>query len=211
MSGYFKVLELYRLGCDQIKADKFKTLSYLLDLEREGYTGGDLLHKIGDTYKDHNGYGRSCALEYYQRAIRFSYVPALLALSRFWMTGEDNFPPDRNMAVLALLEAERKGLQDDRILDELVCDLSFNNTPFSDEVLGNFQNKVEMILHYCDVLVQRKSPGGYHLKGFLYWIGDVVPKDQAKAVSIWEEADKLGLVGQNLYCSYSSDLSYAYM
>lgn len=198
-------------GLHRAKEAKMRAFHYLLDLEREGYVDGNLFHRIGDCYKDAEGCGRSYvkAIEYYQLGISLVYAPGYMALGNIWWHGFDH-AHDSNKAILPLLEAENQGVKDDRILHTLINQLRYSSSPLSDEILGRFKNKGEMALHYCDVLIQRRSPKGYYLKGCIYWDGELVPKDSTKAVSIWEEVDRLGLADSTTYWS-STSLTHAYM
>lgn len=183
---------------EKVEQDRVKGYNYLLELESQGYVDDMLFHHIGLCYS--HGYGcpgsSSTAVEYYQRAANMDYVPAIMEGHR-WM---------KDMEFAAFLwEAEAKGLQDDRILASLIKTVwSLEGTP-SSEGLGDYKDKSEMALHYCDVLIKRRSSKGYKLKGEIYWYGKGgVDKDESKAVAIWEEAHKLELADYGIYYQHNN-------
>lgn len=213
MPSFINIFNLYAFGCIGIMANKVKAFNCLLDLEREGYADGGLLHKIGHCYMHGDVCDRSSikALAYFQRAATFAYAHAYLSMYELWAFDGVNFSCNKNKATLILLEAERKGLNDDRILNYLIYDLRHFNEAPSAKILGRFPDRYAMALHYCDVLILRKSSYGYSLKGDIYWSGDTeIPKDEAKAVSIWNEADRHGFADHHIYCGINSGLSYAH-
>lgn len=205
---------MYKYGCGEVKRDIKKVFTYLQDLERSGNGNACVLAEIGNCY--HKGHGcvpdLSLAKYYYQRAIDLGYTPAcsLYVDYTVWLGGAD-LPGSMNTAVLKLLEAEKKGIaiKDDRILSRVINYLLMSHYTPSPEVLGTFKDKVEMLLYYCDVLINRGSPLGYQHKGDIY-ISPVldVPEDKSKAVSIWEEADRLGLADNGIYLKLAEAYSY---
>lgn len=141
------------------------------------------------------------ATRYYQRAIDLGYPPAYI--SDFYWGTTFGKPEERDKVLLGLLEAEHKGIgvKDGRIIAKILEHLKDRKYTPNAEVLGKFNNKGEMALHYCDVLIERGIPHGYYMKGALYKFGEAtVPDDESKAVSIWEEADRLGLANVIIYC-----------
>lgn len=168
-----------------------------------GSRDGLILHMIGEAYRN----GRVCstdylkAMEYYHHAIDVGYVPAYVGKSELLWQGGNGIAVDRDKSLLLLVEAEEKavGVKDDLIIKEIFVRLSIHHD-FKPETLGRFRNKGEMSLHYCDILIERGSPSGYYFKGSLYAYGrDGLPEDEAKAVSIWEEADRVGLADYRIY------------
>lgn len=199
-------------GYDQAAGDSPRALTYLHDLEREGHENACIFSAISSFYK----YGYGCdedmekALEYDRRAVDLGYPPAYLTLFDTLWYGTSELPKDQHKAMVLLLEAEEKGIlgEDERIIGSLISAVGFEDE-LPPEILGKFKNRAEMILHYCDVLIDRKIPEGYYCKGRVYMDGDDgMPKDKAKAVSIWEEAVRLGLANINVYYS---GLQKAYM
>lgn len=185
------LLYIYSLCTNSFDRKGLKQLCYLLDLEREGNMDGQLFISIGYRYNVCNisNLYTSMTLEYYQRAIDIGYAPAYLRLHEYWC----NTFASLDEGPLALVEAEKRGFEDDRILGELVSSLCEYDTP-SKAVHKGFNDFGEMILHYCDVLIGRGSPHGHYFKGGVYWRGyHGITKDEAKAISIWEEGDRLGL------------------
>lgn len=187
---------------------------YLLDLEREGVTDGRLLVALGDCY----GGGSQCDLNihlgmtYFQRATEVGYVPAWLSQFRVVCDDISCMKYDLDEAVLKLLGAEEKGVgvKDDRILGYIVAmltDLKLQNRPIlrqlaylpSDQVLGKFENKIEMALHYCDALIQRKSSLGYSKKSDTYKCDRTDKLHPEIPVANWKEADHAGLADSYIY------------
>lgn len=102
-------------------------------------------------------------------------------------------------AAFTLLEAEEKGMMDDRILGTLVEYLR-KYTTYDKKLLGKFNSQLDMTLHYCDVLIQRGSWRGYNQKGLIYsdrFPGD--PSDKRKASEVYLEADSVGLATNPMY------------
>lgn len=181
-----------------------KSLNYLLDLEREGIIDGCILVKIGDYYKhDKNP---SLATAYYQRAIDLEYTPAFLhefEMVKWSFTGHSPY----NNVIQLLLEAEKKGLgeKDDRIVDKLIgyiCLYCNNQSDILHPSL-QFKSKAEMIVHYCDVLIQKGSPKGYNWKGVTSTLNGGPFKTDISfnkiAIPIWEEADRVGSADFDTY------------
>lgn len=232
---------MYCLESVDEKSAKAKAFLYLLDLEREGCIEGGLFYLIGHgIYRyevpqafDQNW--RECYQQYYQKAMEADYVPAYLHMSSTTSSNDPNKP------LSILLEAEKEGLKDDRILIELVKYIRRHLRSLDKKLLGEkFENFYEMALYYSDILIQRRSPQGYYLKGLIYWDGDeadriprprgfilrefspvvdvlngfmnYVSRDREKAVSVWEEADRLGLANLATYnyCQGYGDLRLAY-
>lgn len=142
------------------------------------------------------------ARNYYHHTLYPGYTPAYLAKADLLWQGSRNTAADKDKAVLTLLEAEKKamGEVDNVIIENIVSRLIYTDHVYKPEVLGRFKNRGEMALHYCDVSIQRGSPKGYYEKGNLYICGRAgLPRDVDKAVSIWEEADRVGLADFNIY------------
>lgn len=149
---------------------------------------------------------------YYQQSFDHGYASAYVHLRQFINIRP---PQVRNYCsfdsqVLSALDALEKGLaiKDERIVTPIIDTLSkyrFRYTP-DPYVLGKFDNKIAMALHYCDVLIQYQSPLGYFKKGAIYDDDKSGIQDQAKAVSIWEDAAQVGLANYDIYsrlqCAY---------
>lgn len=70
----------------------------------------------------------------------------------------------------------------------------------SEKVVGGFTTVGEMALYYCDILIARGSSRGYLHKGRIYCEGLAgVEKDEKKGMSIWHEADEVGLADYTVY------------
>lgn len=228
MIGYLDIFTVHRDKCRELRKDAKKALIYLIDLEREGCVDGSLFVMIGDYYRDGTGYDPivSKALEYYHRAVDVGHDPAYLLLYDFWQDQDDNDTYDSDddnyydnkkiqddKALLVLLEAERKGAKHDGILNQVISRLyEMEEDTLSEECLGQFKTKGELLLHYSDLLIERQSPHGYFWKGHIYLYGmHGGNRDPYKAVSIWEEADKLGLASFMTYKQDWTGLIYVYM
>lgn len=184
------------------KGDAKSRLQYLLELESKGNTDACLFNAIGECYFE----GRGCktnifeAFDYYLRAANLGYGPAYVSLHRLWAQGQESIDIRRYFSqhylFNKLLKAEEKGVKDDRILDIVVSFLVSKSPDFipSEKALGDFKNKTEMALHYCDVLIKRHSPRGYYWKGMIYAYGmKDVPIDEEKALQLWDEAGVVGM------------------
>lgn len=105
----------------------------------------------------------------------------------------------KDEVVLSILEAEAKGqlMKDDRVLHELINILNDEMIDYTPKphILGKFAHEKEMALHYCDVLIERKSPLGYIGKAEVYngsgsqWYEE----DETRAITILEDAVRAGL------------------
>lgn len=197
--GYIGVHDLYfRKEEDEL------ALRHLLDAVSEGVTDDHVSVKVGDHYRD--GYGckknPSLALVYYNHAIdQGRFPPAYLRLFYLKFYSGFNSFLNKGEAILHLLDAEEDGvaMHDDRILGYVINGLVGNYTP-DPRVLGAFQTKGEMALHYCDVLIRRGSSLGYQRKAEIYEKGQGgISQDISKAIAILEEADRVGLVISSLY------------
>lgn len=213
MIGHYDIYDMHENGDGAAGArDVHKVhnyaYTYYCDLEREGYVDGGLFAGIAASYKRGGGYNQdnSMSTEYYERSASLGWTDAFLVLSRRAYSGDAK---TRDKALLLLLEAEEKGIRDDRILDALVDKLRyFKHTPCQ-EVLGRFKSKCKMMLHYCYVLIHRKSPKGYYHLGFIYSVGiDGIKPNKSKAVAVWKEADRVGLANTFIYQYH---LSQVYM
>lgn len=216
MQGHRDIYGLFEYGFDnkhghRVKPNHRKAFRYLLDLEREGYVDHWLFRKIGYCYSDYFSptTNDQTSLRYYNKALSLGYVPVYSEchgrISIFVLSKDD--------VALTLLEAERKGLRDERNLIELIdclCSRYYYNP--SDKVLGNFKDRYKMALYYCDVLIDRGSPKGYLQKGRIY-SGYYTNKlrDVQKAISVWEEADRAGLAEVTAYSDAKTGLVYVYM
>lgn len=200
--AYRSLSSIYSSGHGEVTGDKGKASHYLLELERQGINDGCVFTAIGRCLEGQLwGDTRPVvSIMYYQRAIDLRYVPAYLDLHYvLWHGGSSEH---KEKAMLVLLEADKKGIcvKDDRILSKAIDRLLETNYHPTREVLGTFKNADEMILFYCDVLISRKSPLGNFTKGCLYWRSRrYSPENALKAVSILEEADRLGFAHFKTY------------
>lgn len=72
--------------------------------------------------------------------------------------------------------------------------------------------RADIILTISSELIRMGSPKGYYWKGLIYWEGlDNIPRDQRKAMTIWEEADKVGMAHRELYDGVLCGLITSYM
>lgn len=186
-----------------------KKCAYLLELEREGYVDSDLFVRLAEAY----GGGLGCAgnlltsSKYHHLAVARGGASGYLYTARGYAVF--SFP---ETVMLSMLEAEERGVRDTSILNMLIDCLCVRQYRPSDTVLGPFKNKMEMTLHYCDVLIERESPRGYYWKAYIHWSGiNGQEIDQYKAVAVWQEADRLGLAGLDLFIKPGSSLRHAYM
>lgn len=177
---------------DRDREQHLKSLPYLLDLEREGHIDGQLFGYLGIKYDVSYANDPLKAKMYYQRAIERGYIPPYALRSS---SDADNETIEK--ALLILLEAESKGLdmKDDRIFHSVFEVLTLHTASYtpSSQVLGKFKDATEMALHYCDVLIQRRSPLGYSAKSDIYSFGiPGVSRDECKAMAILEEGARVG-------------------
>lgn len=154
------------------------------------------------------------AKQCYQRAIDLGYQPAYFGL--FTMLWEEkkrlfNLTNSKDRAILTLLELEKKGegVKDDRVLGRVVDCLREQTYQPSRQVLGRFRTKGEMALHYCDVLIQRKSHLGYDWKAHIYNNGEAgIRRNGSKVLAIYEEADRVGLATLEAYTYHLAACGY---
>lgn len=198
---------MYKDRSTSFQGDIAPAQRYLLDLEVAGNVDGCLFVELGECYMEGVGRHRdqSTAVMYQQRAIDLEYPPASVKLSKRYWDGYRTVTNDEDKSIIAALKAEESGMarKDERILANLLWNLT-STRPYTPnaEILGAFKSKIEMILHFCDVLTQRGSSVGHTLKGFMYFWGDPgLQADEAKALSIWEEADtdSVGLASTAVY------------
>lgn len=204
---------MHKIGFGPVKEDKAKAFSYARELEMEGYVDGGINEQIGIAYSRGVGCNNdiSAAVSYLQRAIDDNYTLAAIDLFHLLGLGGPGLPADKRSAMMTLVETENKseGVYDDRIVGELVNKLIESRYVPSAQCLGRFKDQGEMALHYCNVLIKKRSPLGYQLKGDIYTRGiGGIKKDDSKAVSVWEEADRHGLATFEIYCYH---LAPAYM
>lgn len=206
----------YNFLSDRSGSRDKESFQYLLDLEGEGHIDGSVFNMIGKQYSYSPRYpeGQAMAMMYYQRSIDDGFARAAVDICYLLYPHVTGTHAQADKAVLSLLESEHKGLglKDDCILDELVKILTdFNDEYYPNpDILGSFQSKSEMALHYCDVLIQRKSPLGYKNKADIYEHGLArVGKDMSKAVSIWKEAINEGLANYDI--CYALQKAYRYV
>lgn len=206
---------MFTIGFSDLYGSPQKALTYLLDRERQGEFDGWGLNKIGYCY----GYNCGCdedpetSMSYFQRSIDMGYTPAYLALHTLLWGGRHDLPADKDAAMLILLEAEKKGIgmKDDRILEKLIARLRADGYQPSARVLGTFQNQSQMALHYCDLLIQRKSPTGYQLKGVdARTFASRSHDDKLGLISLLEEADRVGLATSQTYSDLKAVYTYVY-
>lgn len=206
--GHLAVADIYRSGEGDVRETFARSLSYLTELESQGYTANQIFKKMAHLYHYGNGFERylSRALDCYHRSVYTGYIPA--DQTRYYLSSycdEHNSLTSRDKTILSLLEIEKNGVRDDKLIEDLIQAMHGDTYTPSLQVLGKHKNKRTMILHYCRVLIHMRSPRGYYWKGRFFWNGeDGVPKTKSKAVSIWKEADRLGLADFNMYISQTS-------
>lgn len=191
-----------------------RQLNYWLGLEMEGVVDGYVLANIWELYRVDGD--EPLAATYSQHTIDLEYAPIILRRYEL-LVADSTAPRPLANALVSLLDAEQKGLgtKDDRILDKLIEVLVSDSRNVADipRRFRKFQSKAEMILHYCDVLIQRRSPRGYYQKGQFYCRTEFyrlteLPDNQSiVAVSVWEEVGRLGLADYDTY----RQLYHAYM
>lgn len=103
-----------------------------------------------------------------------------------------------------LQEAEEKGVTDERVLVYMIRLLAARG-----KEIQKGSNPSDLALQYCEVLINRGSPLGYHWKGTIYCCDDF--KDWVKAVSIWEDADRLGVASFYTYSQGGLVTAYTYV
>lgn len=203
-----------------------KALAYLQDLVIEGNTDICVFHAIGegrqwlharedcfrnlfDTNTNNNPFE---TIKYDHLAIELGYGQPYISIDKPGQDDAHSVRLDKDRALLSLLVALENGTdeKDERILGwvyDSLNEFDFEEYP-SSPLLGRFKRKDEMLLRYCDLLRQKELPLGYDKMGTIYLNGEVgIPKDEAKAVAIWEEGDSKGL----LYFSTYIQLQIAYM
>lgn len=219
MLGHFGIVEMYEDDLNIASPDdKVKAYTYLLELERQGHVDASLFYKLFD----HNAEclldwtGSLLAFEYCDRAMGMGHVPAIRDWTyKMWGFGGYGSPEKCHKVIATLLEAVETWGEDDRLLDLLIDRLcTMHRTPSDtlDPLLSKFGSYGEAVMHYCDVLIQRGSPLGYLWKSDVYHEGKVgVPRDVSKAVSLYAEADRLGLATFDFYTLFGAGLIRAYM
>lgn len=207
MIGHIDIFNMYYFGCAEFNINEANASRYLMGLEREGYVDGALFDKIGDGYAYMVRRPSEIMLPYMylQRAISLGYVRSYLTMveileSRFHAAV---FPRGMNNPLLILLKATEQGVTDEGVLAELLQHLSRWHPDVLIPSAHHQGRRVpvgELALYYCDVLIQNGSSLGYDWKAKLYWSGKAgLPQDMSKAVSIWEEADRLELAHIDMY------------
>lgn len=191
----------YRYNYIWIADDERKFARYLLDVEMDGCTDGSIMSRLGDNYASAHGCVRnqSLAKKYWARAAGFGYLTAHVSL---------HYSSGNAASMLALVEAAKRGEGRDAawIIETMVERLQGIHQP-APRTFGPFKDKGSMMLYFCDALIEKQSPIGYHIKGSLHMYGnDGIPVNVAKAISIWEEADKLGLATWDVYRNLSRDV-----
>lgn len=165
-----------------------------------------IYHSIGRLYQEgkggFEGQGRKdMSMPYYQLSAERGYVNAYVDMYKIYY--DDLFatyPDDQDKAVALLLEAEEKGIKDERIYALIVTSLLDKSYTPSPSILGNHASQGTMALYYADMLIQSGSQLGYIVKGDVYYQGvSGVPRDLGKAMEIWEEGHKLGLIDLKTY------------
>lgn len=198
MLSHDGIAELYTEGCCKVKRNRGKALDYLLELERAGYVAGSLFQEIGKYYLwygDGSPDTQSISMDYTDMGIKLKDATAYLDRFMLWHLCAGGTIKNKEKAVQLLVEAEKRGIEDDVLLNELVNSLMLSSYTPSARVLGRFRDRAEMALHYSDVLIQRKSPRGYHWKSRLYLEGKHgIPQNKRKALAIWKEGERLGLI-----------------
>lgn len=206
---------MYERGDGENPSHLRKAFNYLLDLEREGLIDGGVLDKIGTCYKrgDGHAYDAYQAVNYYQRAINVGYSQAFLGLfSSFREYEIEN-------RIAPVLEAWENGvgLVDDRVLlrmpneHEVGVFLAKTRITWCNPrryIYNGSLNYHQLQLHYCDILIERKSHLGYRNLGeeILRGTGEMRTR-WTRAVSIWEEGDRVGLCD---FPTYNEGLQRAY-
>lgn len=197
--------------------DQKRAYHYFIELEHQGYVDASLYDKLADHYNTliYNPHAVDVAKEYYQRAVDMGYGQAYVSLYYQYNSYSPKWKLPHQAASI-LVEAEEKGLaaKDDRIICRLIEHLLSPYCKVCPTLFEKYQKKnpSELALYFCDLLIQRGEASGYKLKAFLYWRGiNDIPKDQAKAVSILEEADKANVASYGIYYKHDSGLIVPYM
>lgn len=214
--GYRAVYDMYSKGCDEIKGNDRKPLTYLSDLVREGHTDAWIRGLIGECYARGVGCAQDprVAMLYYVHGIEEGYTSAYKPLLDLLAGIKFHTQSKGHKAMLAQVIAEERKviLDDDRIvalLLRLMLDRHVDFHPKPKE-LGRFQTKGTAALYYANILIQRGSPVGYLYKGEVYMYGHADLSDWSKAVSIWEEADRQGKANFEIYYKHLQDV-YKYV
>lgn len=192
------------------RGDKVKAFHYLLEMEREGFADGLVHANIGYSYSAPCEFKHDFirAREYYQRAIDHGYHRVYVNLfDILWHRAAPRYyqifaPSPQEEAMLTLIEADEKGIgvDDDQLLSRLVQCLRDRYHRFSARSLGHFKDRGAMSLYYCDVLTRRRSPLDYYWKSLLYKYGHSgLPRNESKAVALWEDADQDDLATFEMY------------
>lgn len=201
--GYGGIHKMYCVGYDGVESDDVKAFTYLLNLDVGDIVDGFVLTKIGECYQ----YGIGCdksrhaAIRYYQRAIYSGYRPAGLNVFNLLGEGNSGFTKGKYKIACSLLknELEATHSKEDRLLGmhiDMLLDPDYVRT----FVPAMLTMRGQLALSYCNDLIQRGSPKGYSAKGWIYALGKYnIPEDWSQAVSIWDEADRLGLADTDAY------------
>lgn len=148
-----------------------------------------------------------------EAAVEYNDGNAVIKLYDGYKHGHAPFGKNITKAVNVLLEADKRGLvDDDRILGSVIQDLMNDKEDklTSLEIVQEMKTKEDVIVHYCDVLIGRQLPKGYHYKASIYMSGikGVVERDLNKAIQICQQAEKEGMAVFNIYSSLAKAYEY---
>lgn len=190
--------------------------NYLDDLEREGYVDGKVFAYCmndPDTYLYLSPEVARVQLGRLKHAIDVGYVQAYVTLAERLFSGSETIPADPFTGMCVLLEAAANGVTDGHVLAFTIghlCSAYGLRAPRA--YMQGFLDVGQLALHYCDVMIQKGYSFGYLMKGYIYWHGSVgVRQNASHAVSVWKEADRLGLADFRIYISANWGLIPAYM
>lgn len=214
---------MYWFGCGSIKADPKKSLQYLLDQEASGGLYSNL-HHIGYYYDYGESFGilqdYAKALDYYTRAAEQGNTASVLAIFRMKWEGLGKYVRDRKAAIAYLLDMDKTGLFDDRLLLQIVTTfigrsdlemIRFSNYFAEHPQIPNLPSVTALMHHCVDRLIERECPDGWYWKGSFYWYGTYGTKcDKSKAIEIWTQAHSLGLANANVYRELANRSAYVY-
>lgn len=158
-----------------------------MDLVRQGVVDCTVDSWIG---WDHTGpppLDASITLGVYDRAMRCG-------------SASYKFEPRDILGLVAKVEKEGMKFKEyDRILQILIY---YPPDDVDSSLFGMCKNRDKLIDHCRNILIQKYPSIGYQLRGETYWRY----KEVAKAVEVWEEADRLGVATSDMY--YDSDHTF---
>lgn len=170
-----------------------------MKLDEQGKADPYMLCLLGEHYREEKDSEKG--IEYFTKSAEAGYAKAAVLL--YDALRKDGKHYD---ALESVYNLYKNGLTDIRVLEKLTSLISviFNNPHKEMYEEGRFKHQTDIAHHYVDLLVERKSPLGYHFKGrqhYAYY--DVIcqfgEENHVEALRVWEEVDELGYANFETY------------